>query len=121
MSVSFDQPERGRTRPVTRTSDRSGQCCTAQRVSPRRSPSSSRLRPGFIATHDTNIVVGVNTTVATTTMSDRILDATLVAVARYGRKCSMSEIAEEAGVSRPTLYRYYATKEALLDALAEHE
>jgi AcrR family transcriptional regulator len=52
---------------------------------------------------------------------DRILDATLVAVARYGRKCSMSEIADEAGVSRPTLYRYYATKEALLDALAEHE
>ncbi len=53
---------------------------------------------------------------------ERILDAALVALTRHGqRRLSMSAIAEEAGVSRPTLYRYYATKGQLLDALAAHE
>lgn len=33
----------------------------------------------------------------------------------------MSDVADLAGVSRPTLYRYFPSKEELLRALAEHE
>jgi AcrR family transcriptional regulator len=63
---------------------------------------------------------------ATTTPADstrvRLLDATGVALARYGpRKLSLTDIAALAGVSRPTLYRHFASKEELLLALAEHE
>jgi AcrR family transcriptional regulator len=64
--------------------------------------------------------VSVNLAAART--RDRILDATLVVLARHGvRKLSMSDVSDAAGVSRPTLYRYYATKDDLLRALAEHE
>lgn len=53
---------------------------------------------------------------------ERILQATSVAVAQYGvRKVSLSEIALLAGVSRPTLYKYFGSKEDLLSAVAEHE
>lgn len=52
----------------------------------------------------------------------RLLEATGVALARYGpRKLSLTDIASMAGVSRPTLYRYFPSREALLEALAEHE
>ncbi len=52
----------------------------------------------------------------------RLLEATGVALARYGpRKLSLTDIASLAGVSRPTLYRYFPSREALLEALAEHE
>ncbi len=52
----------------------------------------------------------------------RLLDATGVALARYGpRKLSLTDIAALAGVSRPTLYRHFASKEDLLLALADHE
>jgi AcrR family transcriptional regulator len=53
---------------------------------------------------------------------ERILDATLAVLGRFGqRKLSMTEVADAAGVSRPTLYRYFPTKEELLEALAHHE
>jgi TetR/AcrR family transcriptional regulator, repressor for uid operon len=52
---------------------------------------------------------------------DRILDATLAVLARTGRQLSMSDVAQTAGVSRMTLYRHHASKEALLLALARHE
>jgi len=52
----------------------------------------------------------------------RLLDATLLALSRSGRRrLSLSEVALTAGVSRPTLYRYFPTKQDLLVALAEHE
>lgn len=52
----------------------------------------------------------------------RLLDATGAVLARCGpRKLNLSAIAAEAGVSRPTLYKYFASKEALLLALATHE
>jgi AcrR family transcriptional regulator len=52
----------------------------------------------------------------------RILDATEAVLARSGpRKLNLRAIAEEAGVSRPTLYKYFGSKEELLLALAVHE
>ncbi|MBW0018154.1 MAG: TetR/AcrR family transcriptional regulator [Mycobacterium sp.] len=52
----------------------------------------------------------------------RILAATFVVLARSGRKKLMlSEVAAEAGLSRPTLYRYFPSKEALLEAFGLYE
>ena len=45
---------------------------------------------------------------------NRILDGALRALARRGlRKLSMSDICEEAGISRGTLYRYFKSKDWL--------
>ena len=53
---------------------------------------------------------------------DRLLEATRLALAQYGpRKVSLSDIATLAGLSRPTLYRYFKSKEELLGALGEDE
>src|SRR6266516_5023435 len=49
-----------------------------------------------------------------------ILDAAAEALAERGGRTSMADVAAAAGVSRATLYRYYADREALLDALASH-
>jgi AcrR family transcriptional regulator len=52
----------------------------------------------------------------------RILEAATLALTRRGAdKLTMSDVSASAGVSRPTLYRYFPTKEALLLALALHE
>src|ERR1700741_5236060 len=37
------------------------------------------------------------------------------------RKLSLSDLATLAGVSRPTIYRYFGSKEDLIDALEAHE
>jgi len=51
----------------------------------------------------------------------RALDAALVIFARYGyQRSSMADIAKEAGVSRPSLYLWFASKPALFNALADH-
>ena len=51
----------------------------------------------------------------------RIMDGTLLALARRGvRKLSMSDVGTQAGISRGTLYRYFSSKEELLDAIAVH-
>ena len=51
----------------------------------------------------------------------KILQGALAAIARRGvRKLSMSDISEAAAVSRGTLYRHFATKEEVLDAVSEH-
>jgi TetR/AcrR family transcriptional regulator, mexCD-oprJ operon repressor len=47
-----------------------------------------------------------------------ILDATADLLAEGGESPSMNDVAEAAGVARATLYRYFPTRERLLQALA---
>lgn len=57
-----------------------------------------------------------------TSSRERILAAAAEVLGRMGKtKLSLSEVALQAGVSRPTLYRWFASKEGLLDALGEWE
>src|SRR5882757_2872517 len=52
----------------------------------------------------------------------RLLAATTEVLARSGQtKLSLSEVAIQAGVSRPTLYRWFASKEELLEAFGHYE
>lgn len=52
----------------------------------------------------------------------RLLVATAEVLARSGQtKLSLSEVALQAGVSRPTLYRWFASKEELLEAFGVYE
>jgi AcrR family transcriptional regulator len=52
----------------------------------------------------------------------RILDATQKVLARSGhRNLQLSDVAAEAGVSRPTLYRHFGTREGLLEEFALYE
>lgn len=52
----------------------------------------------------------------------RILAATAEVLGRHGQtKLSLSEVALQAGVSRPTLYRWFASKEELLRAFGAYE
>lgn len=52
----------------------------------------------------------------------RILAATFVVLAREGRrKLQLSDVAAEAKVSRPTLYRHFGSKEGLLEAFGLYE
>jgi AcrR family transcriptional regulator len=57
-----------------------------------------------------------------TSTQRRILAATAEVLARSGQtKLSLSEVAMQAGVSRPTLYRWFASKEELLYAFGLYE
>ncbi|CAN5560882.1 TetR/AcrR family transcriptional regulator [soil metagenome] len=52
----------------------------------------------------------------------RVLTATVAVIGRRGRsRLNLSDVAAEAGISRPTLYRLFASKGELLDALGQHE
>jgi AcrR family transcriptional regulator len=52
----------------------------------------------------------------------RILAATFVVLARDGRrKLQLSDVAAEAKISRPTLYRHFGSKEGLLEAFGLYE
>jgi AcrR family transcriptional regulator len=58
----------------------------------------------------------------TSTSVEAILEATRRVIAERGpEKLTLSAIAETAGVSRPTLYRWFPSKDALLDALTSYE
>jgi AcrR family transcriptional regulator len=55
-------------------------------------------------------------------LAERILDAARQLMLSMGaRRLSLSDVATLAGVSRPTIYRYFASKEDLIDALGTHE
>ncbi|HEY9266190.1 MAG TPA: helix-turn-helix domain-containing protein [Mycobacterium sp.] len=57
-----------------------------------------------------------------TSTRHRILVATAEVLGRSGQtKLSLSEVALQAGVSRPTLYRWFASKQELLDAFGIFE
>jgi AcrR family transcriptional regulator len=57
-----------------------------------------------------------------TSTRHRILAATAEVLGRSGQtKLSLSEVALQAGVSRPTLYRWFASKGELLDAFGAYE
>jgi AcrR family transcriptional regulator len=59
---------------------------------------------------------------APNTTAETILAAAQRSVHRRGpRKLSLSAVAEEAGVSRPTVYRWFPTKALLLAALTAYE
>ena len=63
-----------------------------------------------------------DTSDADASTSERILAATAEVLSRNGMsKLSLSEVAVQAGVSRPTLYRWFASKEELLDAFGGWE
>lgn len=52
----------------------------------------------------------------------RILRATATVLARMGpTRLNLSDVAAQAKVSRPTLYRLFTSKDELLDALGRHE
>jgi len=53
-------------------------------------------------------------------VGDAILDTTVALVVKHGlRSVTMSQIAEEAGIGRATLYKYYPDVEAILTAWHE--
>lgn len=55
------------------------------------------------------------------TSIQKILEGTLRAIRDVGaRRLSMSDISDASGVSRGTLYRYFASKEEVLAAVSEH-
>lgn len=57
-----------------------------------------------------------------TSTRERILAATAEVLGRNGMtKLSLSEVAQQAGVSRPTLYRYFTDKRELLDTFVVWE
>jgi AcrR family transcriptional regulator len=54
--------------------------------------------------------------------SQQILDAAAALILRLGYdKTSMSDVAQEAGVSRGTVYLYFASKDRLIEALVRRE
>lgn len=57
-----------------------------------------------------------------TSTRTRILAATLEVLSRNGQtKLSLSDVAAQAGVSRPTLYRWFSSKQELLAAFGSYE
>src|ERR1700710_1983441 len=64
----------------------------------------------------------VSSTAGSSTSVNAILDATRRVIAERGpEKFTMSAIATAAGVSRPTLYRWFPTKDELLAAITAYE
>lgn len=56
-----------------------------------------------------------------TSSAEKIVEGGIRAVGRYGlRKFSMSDVCTESGVSRGTLYRYFKSKDQILEAIGEY-
>jgi AcrR family transcriptional regulator len=51
----------------------------------------------------------------------KIIAAAHEVFSEQGLKASMAEVAHRAGVTKATIYRNYATKEALIDAVTRHQ
>lgn len=59
-----------------------------------------------------------STPISAVPLSDRLLDAAAVAVALHGpSRATMDDVARAAGCARPTIYKHFPNKEALLTAL----
>lgn len=59
---------------------------------------------------------------ATPPIAERLLDAAAAVIGRYGlRRTTMDEVARAAHCSRPTTYKHYGTREALLAAVFVRE
>src|SRR5271154_1178051 len=55
-------------------------------------------------------------------MRERILRATFKVLCRHGYgKLNLSDVAAQAGISRPTLYKFFSSKEDLLSAFSSFE
>ncbi len=55
-------------------------------------------------------------------MRDRILRATFKVLCRHGYgKLNLSDVAAQAGISRPTLYKFFKSKDDLLSAFSDFE
>jgi TetR/AcrR family transcriptional regulator, mexCD-oprJ operon repressor len=52
-------------------------------------------------------------------VADAILGAAAGVLARRGHEASMNEVAAAAGVARATLYRYFSSRQALVEELAD--
>lgn len=50
----------------------------------------------------------------------KVLEAAHEVFAELGLQASMTQVAERAGVAKPTIYRNYRTKEELVDAVVQH-
>jgi TetR/AcrR family transcriptional regulator, repressor for uid operon len=60
--------------------------------------------------------------VETDPMRDRILGATFKVLCRHGYgKLNLSDVAAQAGISRPTLYKFFSSKDDLLSAFSVFE
>jgi TetR/AcrR family transcriptional regulator, repressor for uid operon len=66
--------------------------------------------------------VGRTTSAGRAATRVRILEATAAVLGRHGhRKLNLSDVAAQAGISRPTLYTFFASKDELLDAFNVYE
>lgn len=72
--------------------------------------------------NDTDVSGATGAKEAKTTSREAILDATRRAINERGQgKVTLSAVAAAAGVSRPTLYRWFPTKDHLLAGITEYE
>jgi AcrR family transcriptional regulator len=77
------------------------------------------LTLGAVAGADAAPAVGPSDGAAFGATEERILRATLRLLGRRGvKRLGMQEVSEVAGVSRATLYRYFPSKDHLIDAVA---
>jgi AcrR family transcriptional regulator len=108
-------PSRDRGRDRDRDRDR----VTDKFEQARRERSRSRRRASAESTEGTDAAAEVaESTDRRAARREELLDAALIAVRRLGPGVSMNELAAEAGVTKPILYRHFGDREGLVAALA---